>query len=213
MASPLLGVNTWVWTSPLTDEVLPGLLRRIADLGFDAVELPLEAPHDLDHEATAAVLAETGLTPYVVGAMAPGRDLVAASPDTVAATQDYLRACVDGALAMAGAAVADVDFWVFNTPNAWYADFCGRVLGVGPERFHSVYPRYGNVGAALMPATLYHALHEGRVRPGQLVACYSVGSTSTASALVMRVGSIALGPYPTRPSDEAAAISAAPAEP
>jgi hypothetical protein len=39
------------------------------------------------------VLAETGLTPYVVGAMAPGRDLVDAT--CVAATQDYLRACVD----------------------------------------------------------------------------------------------------------------------
>jgi 3-oxoacyl-[acyl-carrier-protein] synthase-3 len=117
----------------------------------------------------------------------------------------YLRACVDGALAMAGVAAADVDFWVFNTPNAWYADFCGRVLGVGPERFHSVYPRYANIGATLMPATLYHALHEGRVRPGQLVACYSVGSTSTASALVMRVGPIALGPFPARPGGEGAA--------
>ena len=105
MVSPLLGVNTWVWTSPLTDEVLPGLLRRIAELGFDAVELPLESPGDLDHEATAAVLAETGLTPYVVGAMAPGRDLVAASPDAVAGTQDYLRACVDLAAAVGSTGV------------------------------------------------------------------------------------------------------------
>ena len=105
MISPLLGVNTWVWTSPLRDEVLPGLLRRIVELGFDAVELPLENPGDLDHEATAAVLAETGLTPYVVGAMAPGRDLVAADPDAVAATQDYLRACVDLAAAVGAASV------------------------------------------------------------------------------------------------------------
>ena len=45
-----LGVNTWVWTSPLTDENLPGLARRIADLGFDAIELPLENVGDLDHE-------------------------------------------------------------------------------------------------------------------------------------------------------------------
>lgn len=103
--APLLGVNTWVWTSPLTDEVLPGLLRRIAELGFDAVELPLENPGDLDHEATAAVLAETGLAPYVVGAMAPGRDLVAASPDAVAGTQDYLRACVDLAAAVGSTGV------------------------------------------------------------------------------------------------------------
>jgi D-psicose/D-tagatose/L-ribulose 3-epimerase len=51
------------------------------------------------------VLAETGLTPYVVGAMAPGRDLVAASPDAVAGTQDYLRACVDLAAAVGASGV------------------------------------------------------------------------------------------------------------
>ena len=45
-----IGVNTWVWTSPLTDANLPGLLRHVAELGFDAVELPLEKPGDLDPE-------------------------------------------------------------------------------------------------------------------------------------------------------------------
>jgi D-psicose/D-tagatose/L-ribulose 3-epimerase len=90
-----LGVNTWVWTSPLTDASLPDLARRVADLGFDAIELPLERTGDLTVEGVRAALDDTGLAPYVVGAMAPGRDLVAADPDTVAATQDYLRACVD----------------------------------------------------------------------------------------------------------------------
>lgn len=75
-----LGVNTWVWTSPLTDADLPPLLRRIAAMGFDAVELPLENVGDLTVDAVRDVLAETGLRPYVVGAMAPGRDLVGA-PD------------------------------------------------------------------------------------------------------------------------------------
>ncbi|WP_394834941.1 hypothetical protein LVJ94_51425 [Pendulispora rubella] len=116
--------------------------------------------------------------------------------------EPYLRACVDGALSMASASVRDVDFWVFNTPNAWYADFCARVLGVEQGRYHSVYPRYANIGAALMPATLYHALHEGRIHPGNLVGLYSVGSTSTASALIMRIGNVALGPYPERPDEK-----------
>ena len=72
-----IGVNTWVWTSPLTDETLPGLLRHIAGLGsdgpgsdgpgFDAVELPLESAGDLSPEPTSAVLAEVGLAPYVAG--------------------------------------------------------------------------------------------------------------------------------------------------
>lgn len=90
-----LGVNTWVWTSPLTDASLPDLARRVAGLGFDAIELPLEQPGDLTVDGVRAALDGTGLAPYVVGAMAPGRDLVAADPAAVAATQDYLRDCVD----------------------------------------------------------------------------------------------------------------------
>lgn len=114
--------------------------------------------------------------------------------------EPYLRGCVDGALSMAGLGVHDVDFWVFNTPNAWYADFCAAVLGVSSDRYHSVYPLYANIGAALMPATLYHAVHDGKVQPGQVVGLYSIGSTSTAACLIMRLGDLALGPYPTKPA-------------
>ncbi|MBX3274642.1 MAG: hypothetical protein KF729_30530 [Sandaracinaceae bacterium] len=118
--------------------------------------------------------------------------------------EPYLRATVSAALARASVVLGDVDFWVFNTPNAWYADFCALALGVAPGRYHSVYPRYANIGAALMPATLYHALHERRVGPGALVGMYSIGSTSTASAVIARLGEVALGPYPEPPpvSDE-----------
>lgn len=100
-----IGVNTWVWTSPLTDGSAPDLLRHIAGLGFDAVELPLENVGDLTPETITEVLRETGLTPYVVCAMAPGRDLVATSPEAVADTQAYLRAGVDLAAAVGAAAV------------------------------------------------------------------------------------------------------------
>lgn len=147
---------------------------------------------------------------FVIRAVPDGRGgtrlTTVASPEAGAMARDtaepYLRACVAGALRHAELSLRDVDFWVFNTPNAWYADFCARVLGVEPGRYHSVYPRYGNIGAALAPATLYHALEERRVRPGQTVGFYAVGSSSTASALVLRAGDIALGPTPLRPSVE-----------
>ena len=87
-----IGINTWVWTSPLTDAALPDLLQTIAAAGFDGVELPLENAGDLDPQATASLLKEHDLAAWVVGAMAPGRDLVATTPETVASTQDYLRA-------------------------------------------------------------------------------------------------------------------------
>ena len=78
-----IGINTWVWTSPLTDATLPGLLDTIAAMGFDGVELPLENVGDLDPDATAAALKDADLSAWVVGAMAPGRDLVATTPRSV----------------------------------------------------------------------------------------------------------------------------------
>lgn len=95
----LIGVSTWVWESPLTDANLPGLAAKIAAMGFDAVELPLENDGDFTPETVLESLAGNGLKPFVVGAMAPGRDLVAADPASVARTQAYLAACI----AMAGA--------------------------------------------------------------------------------------------------------------
>jgi D-psicose/D-tagatose/L-ribulose 3-epimerase len=94
MADRLIGVNTWVWDSPLTDANLPPLLEKIAALGFDTVELPLENAGDFTAATARQALAATGLKPYLVGAMAPGRDLVASDAATVAATQDYLAACI-----------------------------------------------------------------------------------------------------------------------
>jgi D-psicose/D-tagatose/L-ribulose 3-epimerase len=126
-----VGINTWVWASPLTDANAPELLRKVAGMGFDAVELPLENPGDLDAENLLPVLTETGLTPYVVGAMAPGRDLVAAAPATVADTQDYLRACVDLAAGIGAATVC----------GPFYAA-TGRVWRLGPEERTAVFSEW-----------------------------------------------------------------------
>ena len=100
-----IGINTWVWTSPVTDASLPDLLETIAAMGFDGVELPLENGGDLDPDVTVAALKEADLSAWIVGAMAPGRDLVATTPDAVVDTQLYLRSCVDLAVAVGAPAV------------------------------------------------------------------------------------------------------------
>lgn len=127
-----IGVNTWVWTSPLTDAGVADLLRRIAGMGFDAVELPLENAGDLDVAVVAEVLAETGLTPCVVGAMAPGRDLVDAS--CVAATQDYLRACVDFAAGIGARSVCGPFYAA--TGRVWRMDAEQRQAAYDDLRTH-----------------------------------------------------------------------------
>jgi D-psicose/D-tagatose/L-ribulose 3-epimerase len=126
-----IGINTWVWTSPLTDAALPALLETIAAAGFDGVELPLENAGDLDPHATASLLAEHGLSAWVVGAMAPGRDLVATSPATVAATQDYLRSCIDLAAAVRAPSVC----------GPFYAQ-TGRVWRMSPDEREAVYAEW-----------------------------------------------------------------------
>ncbi len=54
------GVNTWVWTSPLTDAALAELAPRISGWGFDVVELPVENPGDWDPARAAKVLGDHG---------------------------------------------------------------------------------------------------------------------------------------------------------
>jgi D-psicose/D-tagatose/L-ribulose 3-epimerase len=126
-----IGINTWVWTSPLTDARVDAVLDHVADLGFDAVELPLESSGDLTAARVGPALRRTGLRPYVVGAMAPGRDLVGATPDMVSETQDYLRGCVDLAGAVGAASVC----------GPFYAA-TGRVWRMTPTERHRAYAEW-----------------------------------------------------------------------
>ncbi|MCX5126743.1 sugar phosphate isomerase/epimerase [Streptomyces sp. NBC_00347] len=108
-----LGVNTWVWASPLTNGGVERLAPRIAQWGFDVIELPVERPGDWDPHRAADLLARLGLAASVVLVMPPGRELVAAPAEVIRETQDYLRHCVDvavilGAPAVSGPAYASV---------------------------------------------------------------------------------------------------------
>lgn len=100
-----IAVNTWVWTSPLTDVELEPLARRAADLGYTALELPLENAGDWDPARARDVLDGLGLGAILVGAMGPGRSLLGRAGD-VGATQTYLRACMSAARALGSSVVA-----------------------------------------------------------------------------------------------------------
>ena len=108
-------------------------------------------------------------------------------------SESYLRTCVDGALSEAGVGLDEVDFLVVNTPTAWYAEFCAKVLGFEMSQIIDNYPRFANCGPALWGNNLHTAVSEGRVKPGDLVLGYSIGSVATASAVVFRAGEIAVG--------------------
>jgi 3-oxoacyl-[acyl-carrier-protein] synthase-3 len=88
--------------------------------------------------------------------------------------------------------LSDIDFFVFNTPTAWFAAFAASALGGDPERVANVYPKTANNGPALMPAGLHESASAERIKPGDLVLLYAVGSVSSASAVVMRWGDVSL---------------------
>ena len=100
-----IGVNTWVWTSPLTDDSLAELAPKIARMGFGAIELPLENAGDWDAGRAGDLLDSLRLQPVVIGAMGPGRSLVDRAGN-VAATQAYLRTCLAAARRVGASVVA-----------------------------------------------------------------------------------------------------------
>ncbi|WP_431790863.1 sugar phosphate isomerase/epimerase family protein [Microbacterium paraoxydans] len=126
-----IAVNTWVWTSPLTDDTLEPLARTAARMGYDALELPVESVGDWDPLRARTVLDGLGMGAVVVGAMGPGRSLLARAGD-VAATQDYLRACLDAA-AVLGASVVAGPFYA-PTGVTWRMDEAERAEVVGELR-------------------------------------------------------------------------------
>ncbi|WP_111718720.1 sugar phosphate isomerase/epimerase [Homoserinimonas sp. OAct 916] len=101
-----LGVNTWVWAAELDDDSLETAVRRVAGMGFTAVELPVENPGAWSVPRARDLLGELGLEPFVVGAMSAGRNLVEASDPEISATQTYLTECVDIAAALGARIVA-----------------------------------------------------------------------------------------------------------
>lgn len=109
---------------------------------------------------------------------------------------EFLRQSCEGAIAAAGVSFDQIDFFIFKTPTAWFADFCIQVLGIDSERTIDIYPLYANIGSVLTLANLYHAAQLGKIRENDLVLIYGFGAASSASASVIRWGKVALGSDP-----------------
>jgi D-psicose/D-tagatose/L-ribulose 3-epimerase len=99
-----LGISTWVWTSPATTEVLETLLPRIASLGFDVIELPIESVGQFDVARVGELARGYGLDVSVCAVIGPGRDLLLAGEADEGVR--YLRSCIDVAQALGSPAVA-----------------------------------------------------------------------------------------------------------
>jgi D-psicose/D-tagatose/L-ribulose 3-epimerase len=91
-----IGINSWVWTSPFTDDSAE-LIHRAADMGFDAFEIAVEDPAHFQGDKVGAALRKTGLRPIICGAFGPSRDLTHDDPkfrqESLQYIADVLKLC------------------------------------------------------------------------------------------------------------------------
>lgn len=137
-----LGVNTWVWTSPLTDAALDRIAPQIAAWGFDVIELPVENPGDFSAARAARLLESLGLSATVTLVMGDGRELVATDLATVATTRDYLRRVIDIACTVESPVIAGPAYT--SVGRTWRLDETARrdcyaqlVEGLAPVAEHA----------------------------------------------------------------------------
>jgi D-psicose/D-tagatose/L-ribulose 3-epimerase len=89
------GVSTWLWTSPFSTASIQELFPKIADMGFDVVEIAVEDPSLIDSKAVKKALEKYNLKASVCGAFGPSRDFTNEDPAVHANCFNYIQACLD----------------------------------------------------------------------------------------------------------------------
>jgi len=101
----MIGVNAWVWTSPVNTEAFAKLAPRVKEMGFDLIEFGVEGTSDLDYERAATIARDLGLGASVCAAMGPDRDLIHPDESIRKSSAEYVRHCIDAAEVFGGANV------------------------------------------------------------------------------------------------------------
>ncbi|MFP4561870.1 MAG: sugar phosphate isomerase/epimerase family protein [Spirochaetia bacterium] len=92
----ILGVNTFLYTSRFTDSSVE-IFPRIAEVGFDGVEITLQEPGDFDPGSVKAALDSNGLSCLsLCGLLGECRDL-RGSGEEQEASRRFLEYCIDTA--------------------------------------------------------------------------------------------------------------------
>jgi D-psicose/D-tagatose/L-ribulose 3-epimerase len=92
-----IGVNGWVWTSPVNTEEFAKLAPKVARMGFDLFEFGIESTTDLDYSQAAAIARDNNLGVSVCAAMGPDRDLIHSDETLRKNGMDYVGHCIDAA--------------------------------------------------------------------------------------------------------------------
>ena len=88
------GASTFIWVSPFSTATLD-LIDKVADFGFDLIEICVEDPATIDTAAIARRLDKARIKATVCGAFGPDRDI---SSDEAATRENglaYIKRCVE----------------------------------------------------------------------------------------------------------------------
>jgi D-psicose/D-tagatose/L-ribulose 3-epimerase len=96
---PPLGACTWLWTAPFGDRDAD-LASRVAEIGFDVLEVCVEDPSLVTAEALVAAGEQAGVAYSVCAAFGPERDLAHSDPGPQETALRYIGELVDLAAAV-----------------------------------------------------------------------------------------------------------------
>lgn len=105
MTMPRFGASTFIWVSPFSSDTLD-LIDKVAEAGFDLVELCIEDPATIEVDRIASKLQQAGIAPLVCGAFGPDRDVSSDDPAIRRNGVAYINRCVDIAAALGAPIVA-----------------------------------------------------------------------------------------------------------
>jgi len=97
-----------------------------------------------------------------------------------------LSAVIDEALAAAGLTAADLDWVVPHQANRRILDGTARKMGLPPEKVIVTVDLHANTSAASIPLALDAAVHDGRIRRGDLLLLEAMGGGLTWGACLVR---------------------------
>lgn len=89
------GVSVWLWTSPVTTEVIEEYAPKIAGMGFDVLEIPIEDPASIDTSKVLKAIQDNGLGVTTCAAMGGGRDLIHPDKKVRLETMQYMKDSID----------------------------------------------------------------------------------------------------------------------
>ena len=87
--------------------------------------------------------------------------------------------CIERVLEKSGAAVEDVDFFVFHQANARIIDLVVKKYHIPEEKYYKNIQEYGNTSAASIPLVLAELQQQGRVHSGSRVLVVGFGGGLT----------------------------------